>query len=601
MTTPFVPASVDATNFDQIEPLLRALLNRPLPDRAAVRAWLLDRSSLSEAIGEGRARLYIAMTCCTDDTAAQQAYARYIEEVAPKLTPLYFELDRKLVEAARATGLDDARFAVLLRNARADVDLFRPENVPLETQLAQLAQTYDQITGAMTVTFDGQERTLPQMARYQEQTDRAVREAAWRAVAARRAQDRDAIDGVYDRMVALRTTVARNAGFATYVGYAFKSKHRFDYDVAACERFHEGVRTRIVPLVRRLERDRQAALGVDELRPWDLAVDECGRDPLRPFEGGADLVRKGRGVFRRLDPRLAALFEQLGDGTGRVRSAADVGKVLLDLDSRKGKAPGGYQYNLDRSRVPFIFMNAAGMHRDVETLVHEAGHAFHSMVCRDEPLIEYRESPVEFAEVASMSMELLTMRHWGPTPPPGGRGPGGGLTNGSMVADEPCFYPSMDDFRRACREQLKHSVLLLPWIATIDAFQHWVYSNPGHTRAERTRAWLALDEAFGSSVSWRGLESTREALWQRQKHLFDHPFYYIEYGIAQLGALQLWLHSLEAGEASAVDRYLAALRLGGSRPLPDLFAAAGLTFDFGPETVARLSDRVEAELAKIPA
>ncbi|GJQ30753.1 MAG: oligoendopeptidase F [Phycisphaerae bacterium] len=583
MPTAFVPETLDATDFTHLEPLIRALLDRPLMAAGDVEAWLLDRSDLYAAISEGRARLYIAMTCNTEDEGAQQAYARYIEDVAPKLTPLFFELDRKLVEAANTTGLNMPRYAVLLRNAKADVDLFRPENVLLETQLAQLAQRYDQVAGAMTVEFDGREQTLPQMARYQEMTDRAVRERAWRASAARRLRDRDTIDAIYDEMVALRDRVAKNAGYADYVGYAFTSKHRFDYDVAACVRFHDGVADAIVPLVRALEDERRRSLGVERLCPWDLSVDVKGRPPLRPFEGGADLIRKGRVVMHRLDHRLAGLFEQLGDGTGRVQSAADVGRVMLDLDSRKGKAPGGYQYNLDRLRKPFIFMNAAGMHRDVETLVHEAGHAFHSMLCADEPLSEYRESPTEFAEVASMSMELLTMRHWGPS----GDGREG-------------FYPNEEDFRRACRDQLKHSVLLLPWIATIDAFQHWVYTHPGHTRAARTAQWLAIDDRFGSSVSWAGLEDVRASLWHRQMHLFDHPLYYIEYGIAQLGALQLWLHALEAGEASAVERYMRALRLGGSRPLPALFEAAGLTFDFGPETVRRLADRVRAELAKIP-
>lgn len=600
MPNAFVPDSLNAAEFSQVEPLIRALLDRRVASTADLEAWLLDRSDLYAAISEGRARLYIAMTCNTDDAAAMQAYATYIEEVAPKLTPLYFELDRKLVDAAKGTGLTSPRYAVLLRNAQADVDLFRPESVPLETQLAQLGQKYDEIAGAMTVQFEGQERTLPQMGRYQEVTDRTVREAAWRASAERRQRDRDAIDGVFDEMITLRDRVAKNAGFPNYIGYAFKSKHRFDYDAKACERFHDGVEAEIVPLVRALEAERKAALGVDELRPWDLSVDVKGRAPLRPFEGGADLIRKGRTAFRRLDSRLAGLFEQLGDGTERVKSAADVGRVGLDLDSRKGKAPGGYQYNLDRARKPFIFMNAAGMHRDVETLVHEAGHAFHSMLCEREPLVEYRESPTEFAEVASMSMELLTMRHWGSFPTPGGRGPGGGQTNGNGAHTEPCFYASPEDFSRACREQLKHSVLLLPWIATIDAFQHWLYANPTHTRAERTAHWLALDARFGSSVSWHGLEPVRESLWQRQLHLFSHPFYYIEYGIAQLGALQLWLHALEAGEASAIERYIKALSLGGSKPLPELFEAAGLTFDFGPGIVKRLSDRVRAELAKVP-
>lgn len=584
---PPIPPDLNAADFAAIEPLISALLARPVNTPADLESWLLDRSDLYAAISEGRARLYIAMTCNTEDKAAQKAYADYIEQVAPRLTPLYFELDKRLVTLDAAHPLPPERYAVLLRNARADVDLFRAENVPLETRLAQLGQEYDQITGTMTVTFDGEEKTLPQMSRYQEVTDRAKREAAWRAVAERRLQDAPAIDDIYDKMVALRDEIARNAGFPNYIGFAFKGKHRFDYGVAECERFHAGVEAGIVPLLRSIEARRARVLGVDQLRPWDLSVDVKGRAPLRPFEGGADLIRRSRTVFRRLDSGLASMFEKLGDGSERVKCAADVGVYGLDLDSRKGKAPGGYQYMLDRSRKPFIFMNAAGMQRDVETLVHEAGHAFHSMLCEDEPLVEYREGPIEFAEVASMSMELLTMRHWGPGEGEASTGPA-------------AFYTSEEDFRRACRSQLENSIVRLPWIATIDAFQHWVYGHPNHTHEERTAAWLALDARFGSSASWQGLEHVKPHTWQRQLHLFGHPFYYIEYGIAQLGALQLWLNALERGEASAIQDYVRGLSLGGSRPLPELFEAAGLVFDFGPDTVSRLAARVQKELERYP-
>ncbi|MCE7973891.1 MAG: M3 family oligoendopeptidase [Leptolyngbya sp. PLA1] len=570
----------DPTSLSHIEPVVKELLNRPVDGGLAFGAWVQDRSELGAALSEGRARLYIAMTCNTDDQDAAKAYASYVEQVSPRVTQLAFELDRRLVSLSEKVGHADPRLAVLIRNARADVEIFREQNIPLETELSQLSQRYDEISGAMMVSFDGSDRTLPQMARYQERTDRRLREAAWHVVAERRRRDHEAISAVYDRMIALRHQVALNAGFRDYVGYAFRSMHRFDYGPDACARFHEGVERAIVPIVRALHAERAAALGVDELRPWDLTVDIKGREPLRPFSDGADLVRRTRAVFRRLDPDLARMFESLGGGDGRVRRASDAGAVCLDLDSRKGKAPGGYQYMLDRSNKPFIFMNAAGMNRDVETMVHEAGHAFHSMLCDHEPLVEYRHSPTEFAEVASMSMELLTMNHLG--------GPD-------------AFYASPEDHARARREQLERAIVILPWIATIDAFQHWVYANPGHTREQRAACWRALDARFGGGASWRGLEHHRDLSWQKQLHLFSHPFYYIEYGIAQLGALQLWLHSLEAGQASALERYKRALSLGGSRPLPDLFAAAGLRFDFGPEVLGTLAARVQAELKSLPA
>jgi len=584
MRTDFVPASLDASRFEHVEPFLKALLARPVASAADLESWLLDRGELEAACSEAKADLYISMTCDTGNAAAQEAYARYIHDVEPQLTPACFRLDTRYVELAAKFPLPVGRYGVLDRATRADVELFREENVPLETELAALGQEYDQIIGAMAVDFEGQERTLPQMARYQEGTDRTLRERAWRAVAERRFAAVDAINVIFDRMVELRHRVARNAGFENYVGFAFRAKHRFDYGVAECEVFHAAVEKAVVPLSRSLEADRARVLNVSPLRPWDLSVDAKGREPLRPFDGGADLMRKSVATMRRLDPRLAGMLAQLGDGA---QASGSAGGSCMDLDSRKGKAPGGYQYMRDRTRRPFIFMNSAGLQRDVETMVHEAGHAFHSMLCRDEPLLAYRHSPIEFAEVASMSMELLTMDHWG-------------RTAKNRADGEPVFYENPEEFARAKREQVKHSVLLLPWIATIDAFQHWVYSNPSHTRPEREAAWLALDARFGSSVSWNALERFRPQIWQRQPHLFGHPFYYIEYGIAQLGALQLWLISLEQGEAAAMERYMAALRLGGSKPLPELFAAAGLEFNFGAETVHRIVDRVQTELARLP-
>ncbi|MCC6426987.1 MAG: M3 family oligoendopeptidase [Phycisphaerales bacterium] len=572
----FVPADVDASRWENIEPFHKALLERPIDSIVALEEWLLDRSELDAACSEARANLYIRMTCHTDDQQVQQAYTSYVETVEPKLAPAGFELDKRQTELSRTFGLAEVsggRYIVLDRDTAVEVDLFRDENVPLNTQLTLLAQNYDQVIGAMTVEFDGQERTLPQMGKYQESTDRQVRESAWRAVADRRLKDSQAIDELYEKMIPLRDTIARNAGFESFVGYAFMSKHRFDYGVEECLAFHNACEKVVVPFMRRLDDRRKKALKLDKLRPWDLAVDTKGRPPLKPFEGGRELMSRSVETFRQLDPRLAAMLAELGDGT-TIQGSAD--GVCLDLDSRKGKAPGGYQYMRDRSRKPFIFMNAAGLHRDMTTMLHEAGHAFHSLLSRDEPLVAYRHAPIEFCEVASMSMELLTMPHWR------------------------TFFKDKNDLARAQRKQMEESVTLLPWIATIDAFQHWIYRHPTHTRDQRTAKWLELDQRFGHEIAWDGLEPMREKVWQRQGHLFDHPFYYIEYGIAQLGALGLWVHSLEKGPESAVDAYMSAMKLGGSRPLPELFEAAGLAFEFGPDVVKRLVDRVEKELEKVP-
>ncbi|HRQ71877.1 MAG TPA: M3 family oligoendopeptidase [Phycisphaerales bacterium] len=575
--TDFVPADLDATRWENVEPYFRALRDRPVESASDLDRWLIDRGELEAACREAEANLYVTMTCDTENREASEAFTRYIESVPPKLKPAAFELDKRQVELFARFPMPAERYGVIERDVRAEVELFREENVPIQTELEKLSQRYQQITGAMTVVFEGEERTLPQMGRYQESTDRAVRESAWRAVAERRLRDRDAIDETYDEMISRRDRMAKNAGCPTFVEYAFRSMRRFDYTPEDCFAFHRACEAIVVPFARRLNAERRASLGVDRLRPWDLAVDVKGRPPLRPFEGGRDLMAKSVRTFERLDPRLAAMLAELGDGSN-TRGAA--GGACLDLDSRRGKAPGGYQYMRDRSRVPFIFMNAAGLHRDVETMVHEAGHAFHSMLTRDEPLLHYRHSPIEFAEVASMSMELLTMPYWG--------------------GEGRAFYPDDEDAARARRQQLEGSVVLLPWIATIDAFQHWVYRHPTHSREQRLDHWLELDERFGPAVSWDGLEDARRWTWQRQPHLFGHAFYYIEYGIAQLGALQLWLTSIERSERAAIDAYTRALSLGGSRPLPELFRAAGLRFDFGPETVKRIVERVEAELEKLP-
>jgi len=574
--TDFVPLDLDGTDWDAVAPYFKELEAREITTPEEFEKWLLDRSELEAQIGESTANTYIDMTCDTGDASKQQAWTRVLEEVVPKLTPACFALDTKLKGLFERFGDMGGRYAVLERVTRADVELFREENIPLQTRTAKLDQEYEQICGSMTVEFDGDEKTIPQMAGYAESTDRAVRERAWRVVAERRLVDAETIDGIYDTMVGLRHTIAKNAGFDDFVGYAYKAKHRFDYGPEEAEAFHDAIERHAMPFVERLDERRRERLGLDALRPWDLGVDPMNRAELKPFADGPDLVARSRDAFARMRPELGEMFATLGDGTNTSGSS---GGASLDLDSRKGKAPGGYQYMRDRTRRPFIFMNAAGVHRDMETMLHEAGHAFHSMYAIDEPLVWYREAPIEFAEVASMSMELLAMPYYD------------------------AFYPSAEDADRARRKQLEGTISTLPWIATIDAFQHWVYANPEHTRDERTDQWLAIMDRFGlmgHRVDWSGLGRERANFWQKQGHLFGVPFYYIEYGIAQLGALGIWLKSVEESEDAALDAYKRAMALGGSRPLPELFEAAGLPFDFGAGTVGRLVDRVQTELDALP-
>lgn len=560
----YPPQGLDATRWDQLEPLYRGLEERAVNSTADLERLILDRSELDAATSEAAAMLHINMTCHTDDPAANKAYLDFVENVEPRLKEAGDRLDRKIAESGHLAGLDAKRYEVYLRNLRLSIELFRPENIPLETELTKLDQEYSQVCGAMTVQFRGEEKTLPQMARYQEETDRSVREEAWRLVAERRQKDRERVEGIYDKMVDLRHRSARNAGFANYRDYIHRAKRRFDYTPEDCHKFAEGVERHVVPAMRRLNRERARALGLARLRPWDLAVDIKGRPPLKPFADPEEMVSKSARVFERMDRGLGELFGALRGGG------------CLDLESRKGKAPGGYQSNRDRQRMPFIFMNAAGVQRDVETMVHEAGHAFHSLLSRGDPLLAYRaEIPLEFAEVASMSMELALYPYLGEFYAPG-------------------------DADRARRVHLEQLASMLPWIATIDQFQQWVYTHPGHTRGQRRDAWLGLLARFGSEADWSGLEEFQETLWQRQLHLFGAPFYYIEYGIAQLGALQVYFN-FRRDQKSAIEAYKRGLSLGGSRPLPELFKAAGIELDLSPGRIERTWREVERTIEALPA
>ncbi|MFT3684848.1 MAG: M3 family oligoendopeptidase [Phycisphaerales bacterium] len=504
----YVPQNLDATQWAALEPLYKGLIDRSIADAKSLQQLILDRSELDAAVSEAGSVLHINMTCHTEDAATNAAYLAFVEHVLPKLKEVSFELDKKIATHPTAAQLDQDRYGVLLRDLRLGVELFRPENIPLETELTKLEQEFQQAAGALTVQFRGEERTLPQMGKYQEETDRALREEAFKAVAVRRLVEREKFDDLYDRMLKLRHQTALNAGFKDYRDYMHRAKRRFDYTVADCNAFADSIERHVVPALRRINAQRAKAMGLDRLRPWDTAVDALGRPPLKPFTTADDMVCRTHKAFQRMDPSLGSLFGALKAGVG--------GEKCLDLESRKGKAPGGYQANRDRKRVPFIFMNATGVQRDVETMLHEAGHAFHALLCRVDPLLAYRsEIPLEFCEVASMSMELT----------------------GHPFLDE--FY-GKDEADRARRNHLEGVAGILPWIAIIDQFQHWVYTHPGHSRDERTAVWNDLLKRFYADVDWAGLEATRDSLWHRQLHLFTSPFYYIEYGIAQLAALQLW-------------------------------------------------------------
>jgi oligoendopeptidase F len=559
----FVPAQVKLGDWSALAPLFDQLEARApqCASPAELERWLLDWSELSAALDEESSRRYIAMTCHTDDPEAEKAYLHFVEQIEPQAKPRQFKLAQIYMAHPVRPQLPKRRFEVFDRDTQVLVELFRPENVPLETEETKLGQQYQKLTGSLTVQFRGEEKTLPQMSPFLEEPDRALRQEAWTLVAQRRLQEAEKFESFFDQLVQLREQIAANAGFANYRDYAFRSKCRFDYTPADCGAFHDAIEQEVMPVLCELQARRRQHLKLAALRPWDLAVDPFNRPPLRPFQQVDQMIARTQNIFNQLDGGLAKGFRRMQD------------LHLLDLANRKGKAPGGYQSTLNEARLPFIFMNAVGVQRDVETILHEAGHAFHALATREEDLLAYRHAPIEFCEVASMSMELL----------------------GNEYLEE--FY-SPADARRARREHLEGIIKIFPWIAAIDAFQHWIYTHQHHTRSERIAAWLDLMRRFGDDVDWTGHEPVRANLWHRQLHLFLHPFYYVEYGIAQLGSLQVWANS-KKGRAEAIQAYHRGLSLGGSRPLPELFAAAGCRFAFNRETVKPLVELVRQELEKL--
>jgi oligoendopeptidase F len=538
----FVPQNLDATNLSQLIPIYKELLARPLPTIASVEKWLQDIRELAVVLQESESLIYIRKSVNTRDRKAQAAYMHLIQKVDPGLAPYKDKLNQKLISHPLRAKFPK-RWKLMLKSRQNAVDLFRQKNVPLEQKVEETALRYSQIMGRLEVQFEGRKQTVVQMGVYLERPDRSLRQRAWETIAQRRYEEKSRIDQIYDQLIRLRTQIAKNARFRNFRDYCHQKYDRFDYTPQDCFRFHEAVEEVVVPAVKQLRERRARDMGLDALRPWDLAVDPLNRPPLNPFRKGSELAQRTRKLFQQLDPELAQQY--------RLMQKYEV----FDLDNRPGKEPGGYQTTLSERQLPFIFMNAVGRDSDVRTFLHEAGHAFHMLATREEPILDYRHAPIEFCEVASMGMELLANKHM------------------------KVFYPQSEDYDRSTHALLEGTLDILPWVATIDAFQHWIYTHPNHTRSERVAYWMKLRKRFGDGVDWSGYRKFEEVLWHRQLHLFGSPFYYIEYGIAQLGALMVWYRSLQ-NRATALNAYKRALRFGGSVGLKELFRAAGGKLDF---------------------
>jgi len=565
----FLPADFTITNWESLHPFLINLDEREINSSSDLEQWLKDASELEAVISEDACWRQIKMTCDTENKELEESFNYFMMEIQPKVQPYSDKLNKKLVENPFTKELDADNYFTYLRNVKKNIELFREVNIPINAELNVMQQQFGTISGKMTVEVNGQEYTLQQAAKFLEDEDRSVREEVYHKINKRRLEDKEALNKLFTTLLQKRHQVAVNTDFENYRDFRFKELGRFDYSKEDCFQFHEAVKLHVMPLVNQIYEAKKKKLGLDTLRPWDVEAEPAGIQPLRPFKTGEELTEKTIACFDELStgPDGKSFF---GDC---LRKMKELGH--LDLESRKGKAPGGYNCPLAESGAPFIFMNAAGQLDDVTTMVHEGGHAIHSFLAHELELTGFKEYPTEIAEVASMAMELFSMDKWN------------------------VFFDSPEELKRAKEQQLERVITIFPWIATIDKFQHWIYENPNHTEEERSAQWMIIAEEFSSPlIDFSGLEEYRRYGWQRQLHLYEVPFYYIEYGIAQLGAIGLWQQYKQDPE-KAMNNYITALQLGGTKTLPELFKAAGLQFDLSPEHIKQLMKFVKSELESL--
>ena len=561
----FLPTDAVLTNWEGLEPYFKTLLAQDLDSVATLEKWLQNLSELEAFISEDACWRQIKMTCDTTDKSLEESFNFFCMEIQPKMQPYADALNKKLIACPYTSALNQSAYFTYLRSVKKSIELFREENIPIQAELSVLQQQYGTIAGKMTIQFKEQEYTLQQAAQFLESPDRAIREEVYLKIQERRLQDQTSMHDLFSSLIQKRNQVATNAGFANYRDYKFQELGRFDYAKEDCYQFHEAIKLHVLPLIDKIYARKKKKLGVATLKPWDTEAEPAGIAPLKPFTDGKDLYNKSVACFEKLNPFFADCLRKMEE------------LKHFDLESRKGKAPGGYNCPLAESGAPFIFMNAAGQMSDVTTMVHEGGHAIHSFLAHPLSLTAFKEYPMEMAEVASMSMELFTMNHW------------------------QSFFDNEEDLNRAKEHQLERTITIFPWIAIIDKFQHWVYENPMHTIEERTDSWKNIVAEFSTdSIDYTGLDMYRAIGWQRQLHLFEVPFYYIEYGIAQLGAIGMWMQ-YQKNPTQALENYMNALSLGGTKTLPELYKTAGIEFNFSPDYVKKLMDFTNQELETLNA
>lgn len=559
----FLPNNLVIDAWEKLLPFYEDLKSREINTLSDLEKLLHDRSELEAVLEEDMAWRYIKMNIDTTNEDFKEAFEFFVTQISPNIAPYEDALNRKVNDCKFTSELKGDAYKIYLRGIKKSIELYREENIPIITQLQTDQQKYGAVCAAMTVEVDGKTLTLQQAAKYFKENDRAKREEVFFKVNKRRLQDKDELNKQFNHLIELRHKIALNAGFKNYRDYKHEELGRFDYKVEDCFSFHDAIAHEVMPIINQIDEERKKALKLNSLKPWDTEVDVSGKAPLKPFETGAELLEKTIKAFYRLDNYFGECIEIM----------KEMGH--LDLDSRIGKAPGGFNYPLYEIGVPFIYMNAAGTLRDLVTMVHEGGHAIHSFLSRDLELTEFKSVPSEVAELASMGMELISMDYW----------------------DE--FFSNEDDLKRAKKEQLEKVIGTLPWVAAIDKFQHWIYENPTHNEQERYEKWNEIISTFGSSViDWKGLEEIRSNMWQKQLHLFEVPFYYIEYGMAQLGAIALWRNYKQNPEKT-VQQYKDALKLGYTKSIGEIYKTAGIEFNFTRNYVKELMHFVNNELQKL--
>lgn len=563
MNRTFVKVDFTVTTWELLKPYFTDLQQREINSVAELEKWLIDYSELTAVISENMAWRYVKMTCDTTNTNLREAFNDFVQNIEPNTSPIANDLNKKIIASAFVNELNKPGYNIYLRGIKNSIELFREENIPLNTKLQELEQQFGEINGAQSIDYAGEKMTLQKAGIFLKDLNRTVREDVYNKIQERRAQDETILNGLYTELISLRHQIALNAGFKNFRDYKHQALARFDYSVQDCLNFHEAVKLHAVPLINEHDKKRKEKLKLEDYRPWDTSVEEDSLPPLKPFKNAQDLIDKTILCFNKIDPFF-------GDCINTMQKMN-----RLDLESRIGKAPGGYQYPLYETDVPFIFMNAVGLHRDLVTMVHEGGHAIHSFLNFNLELVDFKSPPSEVAELASMSMELMSMEHWD------------------------SFFDTEEELKRAKKQQLESVLDALPWIAAIDKFQHWVYENPTHNITERYDAWLKIMSDFGSNViNYSGIENNLKRRWQIQLHLFEVPFYYVEYGFAQLGAIAVW-RNYKKNPKEAVEKYKKALALGYTQSIPKIYETAGIKFDFSPDYIKELMSFVKEEYAKI--